>query len=133
MMQEAAEEHGRRMSEALRGLLSGGGLVWHSSEVATLPHGMGPTMAVKVSGAAWPGLVEKGREEVVGRQAWALVEKGREEVVGPNLIVAAQASEEVGRLALMDRAGEDAFEETDYATQDAHGGETQGSGGTQYE
>ncbi|KAK3243315.1 hypothetical protein CYMTET_47023 [Cymbomonas tetramitiformis] len=37
------------------------------------------------------------------------------------------------RLALMDRAWEDAFEETDYATQDGSGGETQKSEGTQRE
>ncbi|KAK3276043.1 hypothetical protein CYMTET_15858 [Cymbomonas tetramitiformis] len=37
------------------------------------------------------------------------------------------------RLALMDRAWEDAFEETDYATQDGSGGGTQESEGTQRE
>ncbi|KAK3287023.1 hypothetical protein CYMTET_5433 [Cymbomonas tetramitiformis] len=36
MMQEAAEEHARRMREALRDLLPSGGLAWHSSEFATL-------------------------------------------------------------------------------------------------
>ncbi|KAK3238414.1 hypothetical protein CYMTET_51572 [Cymbomonas tetramitiformis] len=41
--------------------------------------------------------------------------------------------EGVERLALMDRVWEDAFEETDYATQDGLGGGTQESGGTQHE
>ncbi|KAK3247349.1 hypothetical protein CYMTET_43150 [Cymbomonas tetramitiformis] len=41
--------------------------------------------------------------------------------------------EEMGRLVLMDREWEDAIEETDYARQDRHGGETQESGGEQHE
>ncbi|KAK3238690.1 hypothetical protein CYMTET_51318 [Cymbomonas tetramitiformis] len=55
MMREAAEEHDRRMQGALRDLLPGGGLAWHSCEFATLPHGMGLTKAARVSSAAWLG------------------------------------------------------------------------------
>ncbi|KAK3250954.1 hypothetical protein CYMTET_39694 [Cymbomonas tetramitiformis] len=45
MMEEAAEEHDRRMWEALKDLLPGGKLAPHSLECATLPHGMGLTKA----------------------------------------------------------------------------------------
>ncbi|KAK3285198.1 hypothetical protein CYMTET_7190 [Cymbomonas tetramitiformis] len=55
MMREAAEEHDRRMQEALRDLLPGGGLALHSCEFATLLHGMGLTNAARVSSAAWLG------------------------------------------------------------------------------
>ncbi|KAK3274731.1 hypothetical protein CYMTET_17099 [Cymbomonas tetramitiformis] len=55
MMREAAEEHDRRMQGALRDLLPGGGLAWHSCEFATLPHAMGLTKAARVSSAAWLG------------------------------------------------------------------------------
>ncbi|KAK3267903.1 hypothetical protein CYMTET_23564 [Cymbomonas tetramitiformis] len=40
MKQEASDEHDRRMQEALRDLLLGSGLAWHSCEFATLTHGM---------------------------------------------------------------------------------------------
>ncbi|KAK3268467.1 hypothetical protein CYMTET_23032 [Cymbomonas tetramitiformis] len=55
MMQEAEEEHDRRMREARQDLLPGGVLAWHSLEFATLPHGMGLTKATRVSSAAWLG------------------------------------------------------------------------------
>ncbi|KAK3256484.1 hypothetical protein CYMTET_34383 [Cymbomonas tetramitiformis] len=56
MMREAKEEHDRRMQEASRDLLSGGGLTWHLCDFATLPHGMGLTKAwSRVSSAAWLG------------------------------------------------------------------------------
>ncbi|KAK3264305.1 hypothetical protein CYMTET_26946 [Cymbomonas tetramitiformis] len=54
--------------------------------------------------------------------------------MGPDLDRGEAARRErVERLALMDRAWEDAFEETDYATQDGSGGGTQESEGTQRE
>ncbi|KAK3233741.1 hypothetical protein CYMTET_55985 [Cymbomonas tetramitiformis] len=39
--------------DALRDMLPGGRLAWHSCEFATLPHGMGLTKAARVSSAAW--------------------------------------------------------------------------------
>ncbi|KAK3239200.1 hypothetical protein CYMTET_50851 [Cymbomonas tetramitiformis] len=66
---------------------------------------------------------------------WRWAGGGRvREGMGPNPDRGEAAQREgVERLALMDRAWEDAIEEIDYATQDGSGGGTQGSGGTQDE
>ncbi|KAK3258150.1 hypothetical protein CYMTET_32793, partial [Cymbomonas tetramitiformis] len=68
-----------------------------------------------------------GRCPAGGRWRWA----GRGRVrggMGPGLNGGRGSTGGVERLALMDRAWEDAFEETDYATQDGLGGGTQESG-----
>ncbi|KAK3259340.1 hypothetical protein CYMTET_31649 [Cymbomonas tetramitiformis] len=69
MMREAAEEHDRRMQGALRDLLPGGGLAWHSCEFATLPHGMGLTKAARKVSEAMEVIGEaRGANEHLPRQ-----------------------------------------------------------------
>ncbi|KAK3241179.1 hypothetical protein CYMTET_49033 [Cymbomonas tetramitiformis] len=79
MMREAAEEHDRRMQGALRDLLPGGGLAWHSCEFATLPHGMGLIKAARVSSAAWLGGFAQVWEDM--RELFPTVTAGTEDLV----------------------------------------------------
>ncbi|KAK3242347.1 hypothetical protein CYMTET_47966 [Cymbomonas tetramitiformis] len=70
--------HPRRMQEALRDLLPGGGLAWHSCEFATLPHGMGLTKAARVSSVDWLGGFAQVWEDM--RQLFPTVTAGTEDL-----------------------------------------------------
>ncbi|KAK3273355.1 hypothetical protein CYMTET_18405 [Cymbomonas tetramitiformis] len=78
MMREAAEEHDRRMQGALRDLLPGGGLAWHSYQFTTLPHGMALTKAARVSSTAWLGGFAQVREDM--RELFPTVMEGIEDL-----------------------------------------------------
>ncbi|KAK3278086.1 hypothetical protein CYMTET_13949 [Cymbomonas tetramitiformis] len=137
MMRAAEKEHDRRMREALRDLLPGGGLNSHSLEFATLPHGMGLTEATRASiitdshagGDGGDGGIEEAREveqhlPLQTRLPWLYsvtfdsIEpaflRGIPCLAGGGEVAQQRADE---GLALVGRAWEDTFENMDHATQ----------------